>query len=525
MYDKLVQEIKVAIDNGNTKKANLKLTHLLKKGPFSSVQKYTLSQLLLQCGQSDKAIKIVGREATDEEMMQMDLSELKLQLQLAYLMNWVGAKYSCSRLCKKVNHVINERDLKSQLDNSDYYYYESIILRTNFEAKKSLALAKRFHKIKTLPHKNQVDAQLNLADCYLNLNKLEEASTCLSITPNDANKNFSAKQRSIYWRIKSQIFKLQKDYVNALTTINLALKDYAPSIESAVALREKGEIYFFINNFDQAKKYFVKSLQIALNINIPPQITLAILWSVEKIPNFRPPIGHLIALRCHPIDSTYSFLVGKLYKPGSHKYLHPFFENKIKEKELKGASNDCWIIKDNQISPAQYKNIITEVVASYKQITDLHGGILFKEGKLQSMISMIHLRCLSTIIGGGTIGVNKWIMIDTLYRAERFRFKYGQDRLKANIVQLKRQGFSITRIGNNYYFDLDYLKDNVVILSMSFPKGYPEDYLRAISIQFKRSDVEKIFNVHKSTANRWIKTWIDNFLVESTKENYYHFIK
>ena len=259
-----------------------------------------------------------------------------------------------------------------------------------------------------------------------------------------------------------------------------------------------------------AVKYFNQCCQVEMWPLIPPYTKMLVYYWLEYNLGAEVSIQRRLATRAHITFCPVSYVLGKCY---SHNKLPLTLHFNMKYHP---NNNDCWVIKGDTIIPGNYAKVIHDFLTEKWTLFDLYSGVVLPEhsaSPLPVLLTDLQVKCLSSILGAGEIGVSKWALIDFIYRQAFYRPEDGENRLKGLVKKLRNSGFEIKCQANLYSMDLP--KNRIIILPMNHIGRGPQSILAIKYPSFKRSDVENLFQIGSSSAKTWIKQWLEEKIIES----------
>jgi tetratricopeptide (TPR) repeat protein len=508
------QKIRNYLSITNYVEAKKVLTKTLKKGALSDLDKITVVSFYYQMGDMGKAMKIAGQEASYEEMLAMEEVELGLQVEVARIQNFSGARYSASRIVEKFENVLKERKLDVKKVNIRFPLFRAIMSR--IEGRGLVAVEHALKAMEFYPKNNSdfYNSWLNAIDCLVNGNDRKLYEQIFNEYAEQAAK-YKMYYAGVIKRHLSNRAVIDGEFEKALALAEESVQAFvsAPeSVEFAVSLRSKGEALSHLGRKAEALECLKKSFELVHEGKHSPSMGVKCLWEMYHINPDSLTFAEKVTLHCHPCFSTFSFFVGKLFdskKFGDHNsYFKDFKPN---------VDRETWYIENEKIIPVKYQDKIREVYQSWikspRDIFDCVAGVLWsKTGKVE-VLPEVQLRTLIALWSSGFLGLNRWAIIDFIYREEPISFKYGEERLKATLSQLKKFKFQVKRKENFFYSDLP--ENAEVFLPMEVSSASPWRAFQAFYPEtFSRQDLENFFGIHKATANRWINDWIDQNRIE-----------
>lgn len=260
-----------------------------------------------------------------------------------------------------------------------------------------------------------------------------------------------------------------------------------------------------------AKEELIKALTILQTSKNRPTTYLEVFYWLEKISDYKAPLGDQVALRCYPLPCPFCNLAGKIDPRGdvrSNAWISQLF-NKLGQQ----THFDSWLIQQETITEKSYSTLYKEN-QSPAPLVDLVAGLFHSaEGELY-IFSENQAKALLSIIGAGSLGISQWSLIDSIYDQNFYDPISGIERINKTIEQLRKHGFIITRKDNQYFFE-DEKKFSILLPKDLQFKGIIE-HLKVKHQTFKRKDLEDIYKIKKATANTWIVEWEEKKIISKS---------
>jgi tetratricopeptide (TPR) repeat protein len=513
-----MQQVQLHLDRNEYALARKLLPKILRKRPLSAREKIALCSIYYRLGDLDKALKLAGKEASFDELMGMSEPHIGLQVEVARLLHYIGARYSALRLIDKIEQTLSLRKLQIANINKLYPLFKAIIERIGFypdRAIESSLKAMEFYEEGSAPF---YASWINALDSML-YNDCQEKLGALSRLHADGAMKLRHNYKGIILRNSADQARLRGEHPQALKLINEALAVFPSgsiSVEAAVALRVRGEILAETGKKSEAQEDIRQALKIALDHKHSPDMAIKCLLDLELYQLEELSLSEKIALRCHPCYSAYSFYVGKKYDPAKHT----FDRTHLKRIQNLNTTLDAWLICDGKISLINYADTITSIrrAAASKNLAlvDCLAGVSWSKSHVPTLLPQTKLRALTVLLSAGSLGINLWSAIDSIYAEEAFSFKYGEERLKAMLTELKKLKFRFERRSNFYY--AQGLEDKIIILPMEHASPAPwKTFQPCFPEKFQHSDLQDFFHIHKATAYRWMKQWQEDGIIKVKK--------
>lgn len=512
--DHELKQVRLFLAETNFVDAKKLLAKTLKKGALSDEDRQIVISFYYQMGEVSKALKIAGQEATLEEMRQMKEIELGLQVEVARLQHFSGARYSARRMISKIDQVIIERNLEIKNINIRYPLFKAIMSRIGAERQVAVDYSLEAMNFYQPGSPNFYNSWLNAVDCLLHLGQKELHETLFKKHCNDVF-NHSPTFAGIINRHQSQKAYLEQDHEKALVFADESLKYFnnaKESVEYSVAIRCRGEVLSVLDRREEALSDLRESLSIVQKSKHSPSMGVKCLWEIYKIDPSLLSVPEKISLHCHPCFSAFSFFVGKQYDPKKHNDLSYLFKD-----FQPNTDKDAWYIDNGEIVAVKYSEKILELrnqwLSEPTDLFDCIAGIHWSKLAKVHVLPEVQLRTLIALWSSGCLGLNRWAIIDFIYREEPISFQYGEERLKSSLSQLKKFNFKTSRSDNFFYSEIP--RDAKVLFPMEVASASPWRVMQVFfPKRFLRKDLESFFEIHKATANRWIGQWIERGLID-----------
>ncbi len=456
-------------------------------------------------GNPVSAKKILGKVKGENELEILADDEIRLQIRLAYMLNFMGAKHSSNNLYKNLENVLKGKKLEKFPEFYSglalYYLYNYYFVQSLEYFDKSIEILPkdnqryifaRFGKCDALSDKGDFDEAVEGIDKILNENVLDVKNNKILLgVAYQLKTEYLLKYKSCE-EVKPFLDKIQSVYDSSPKT-----KDYA------YHLRNMGIYYFNLKNREKSLKYFLESLSILNHSGTQPLAIISILYWIEIIDPKVLSLAFKLTARTHICFSPYSFLLGKNL---DSKNKHPL--PKWVEKRYEKTQNDCWLIENNEIRPMFYSNL----ERPENDFLDLNIGLYKKDGKVLNLTQLQKLT-LAAVIGSGEIGIHEYALSDFLYRQNFIDPATGINRLKEILKYLRSKGFNLKKEKGYIRTTIQSLKCGFIIIPMNLNGDEKFNFYLSKSNKFSRKDIELDFGVKTSTASSWIKSWLENDLI------------
>ncbi|HAZ11954.1 MAG: hypothetical protein A2X86_07115 [Bdellovibrionales bacterium GWA2_49_15] len=511
-----LQEARKLIMAGEHQAAMTLLDKFQRKNKIEGQDRITLSGLYRSIGKYDKAFKALGPLILTQANDQLSQDELNVSVAQARLLNAMGCKFLSGRLFFEIDLYLKQtaQSYSGQPILFFYNYFANTLIEQGHmvEAREMMALFKK--SIERAPHEQlassnawyyyhetswRIESYLgNFSESDFHLEKLHEL----------------IKSAELYWFViyhnrKACQCIYQHDFTQAREQLD----------KTAVLLQQHpgafpGEQIFWYRMMAQShiekgeNEIAVSFLQTMLSksraVSDAPEIIIGGFYYMDKIAPQLLTLGDRVALRNHPNSNYFSYLAGRALG-GRDANLLPFWCR----EELPGASEgDCWIVQDGAITAKSYlkerEKILALIAEHTSPMIDLVSGIVqTEEDKI--ILSDVQHRTLLAISGAGSLSVDKWSLMEFVYRQTFLQVETGLDRLAKVVTGLRKMGLDITLTNNDYRVDLSNFSFQV------FPMIWHQIGIHNISIQadgrIDREVLEKHLGVKASTAKSWLTEW------------------
>ncbi len=507
--DQTKSKINNLIKTGNINRAKILIIKYARQRAVCPTDKIIIADWYKRIAQHQMAFNVLGGEIGSNELHQMSDEILYVQTTLANLLRYVGAKYYAKRIFDKIINIARLKEIKLGKAFPLFYSYLANYFLNCYDFKNAvtyckkalICLAKDSYKYKVM--------SVGLADALEGCGFTDKAIELINVTLKKTTTSDTV--------LLGMLYQARGEYHFKSGNISHARKDFQKSWsyfgpntrthDVAQLAQWSGALYVMTSNHKLAKKELDLAFKILNHKYTQPSNIIAVLYWLEKISNNNLELGYRIPLRAHIVFSPYAFLLGKKYNKDSKIPLHPWIAKQYSETE-----NDCWLITNKDITPQKYKNVINNCRNDTNHIVDLYSGIIWGERRHKTTIlSDIQNKCLLAILGSGLLGINKWALLDFIYRQSFFDPKIGIDRLKKLIKGGNHKPVAVIHKKNYYYADIPI--NTAVIIPMNTNSCGLYNYIFSQRNAFDRKYIEKTFSVHKNTALGWLKDWCDKGLV------------
>ncbi|MBI2519834.1 MAG: hypothetical protein HYV97_05445 [Bdellovibrio sp.] len=504
-------KIRDIIKGGKPKEGRTLLAKFLKANAVEPWDAITISEIYRTLSELDRALQILGPELAPAELQNVSDDQLALQFRLAYMLQNNGARFLAERIFTNLTSEAKRRN-KAPLSITPFYWRYLTDLYLTMEDFKSALIAAQNASETLVDDKmewwgskiNEVIALFGLHDypaCELLLNQLLQEA--------QANGHESSDQ--VHLRFALHYMDLQqweKAFYHACEA-EKNLKNPS-SLRYIYLYRTLGIYYSLRSDVTTAVKYLNQCCQAEMWPLMPPYTKMLTYYWLEYNLGTEVSIQRRLATRAHITFCPVSYVLGKCY---SHEKLPLTLHFNMKYCPNK---NDCWVINGETIVPGNYSEVIHKFLSEKWTLFDLYSGVVLPEQSVSQypvLLTDLQVKCVSSILGAGEIGVSKWALIDFIYRQDFYRPEDGENRLKGLVKNLRKSGFDIKCQANIYSMDLP--KNRIIILPMNHIGRGPQSILAIKHPVFKRSDVENLFQIGSSSAKAWIRQWQEEKIIES----------
>ncbi len=507
MKEDFVKHIEKAISDNNFEMVIKELSKLKGIRSYSVKDKLRLSEWYLWANEPDKALKVLGDLASENELLSMTQEEIPLQIRHAYLLNFLGAKYVAMKHFETIEIIIKERKIPISTIYPKYFEIKGKVYLSSYiyadaakYFKKSLELSSFSNRL------NMAVVKVSLADCYNGLGNYEETRDLIF----DLLAELSEEEitlKSMCHEVLGESYLFEGNLSKARFEFNSAwkyLKDKEESKDMAYLCQMSGACYVLAGEEEKAEKELLRGLSILDKKNSQPIAKMSFFYWLEACGNSIG-ISDKLMVRAHHSFSPYRYLLGKSLNPNNKNPLPKWIEDKYTPSDA-----DCWLLREGEIKSINYDDIRIE---KNKDFWDLCSGLINKD-EVFTFLTEIESSTLNIIVGSGSAGVSEWALIDYVYRQEFIHPSIGIDRIKKIIKQLKKKGFEIETKDRHFKVASNNL---TIILPMDNKiRGQHAYFMKNCSeSEFKRSDLENFFSITKSMANRWIGEWEEKEIISS----------
>jgi tetratricopeptide (TPR) repeat protein len=519
MLEDKLNLIRSLIEAGDNQKALKLINQIEKKNKIEGELQLKLSRLYRGMSQTDKALKVLGPLVqVDATSSQLSMIELEIAILQATNLSRLGRKYLAYRILQQLDEYIHKHQLhfnRLELLYFNHHYANALIELGKIQEglEKTLAFGAAIEK-SMLSEEDTLRPRLyfheQLARFYYSLGDIPKARNCIKklqllLTPDqEIWKVICLNRLGSYFLHENEIEEAFDIFKQVGEYFQKRPESYTG--EQVYWYRMMAECYIKQNNLEQAKTFLqVMRKKVEQNEgSISPETWIAGLYYLNKVDPGNLSLQEKIALRCHPLSSYYSYLSGRSIENINIENLPYWCKTKLTEN----ISYDVWII-DRQlgtIESAQYadirQNLLQEMIEFQKPILDLFSGIE-STSQLTPFTPIQHMSLVG-LIGAGNLGVDKWSLMEFVYRQLFIDLDCGIDRLNKMISSLRRHGLHIDLRNNSYFLQDNYQK---IIMPMHFHTLGTWHLFEGM----KRADALDLLTRHckvsQSTAKSWFSSW------------------
>lgn len=524
----IFEKIESLIRNGKLQLAKKELALFSKSKKLQPLERITLAMFHMRLGQGYKAIRCINKELAPNEFPNASIEELCEQAALAHILNQMGAQNYAHRLMAKINDATQKRKLVLSSALPELDRLMGNIYFGAYDYRQALPFYQRVLTQISNPDSYRYKlARIGLADAMEGMGQSDEAisivSEILERTGDDQRLLraicFQARGEYHFRRNKEEdLKKARNDFDQAAILFDpkTDTKDFAFLNKWSGILRMKE------NNIALAKEELSKSLEILMSSKNRPTTYFEVFYWLEQLENYTPSLGDKIALRTHPLPSPFSVAIGKV--DSRFENLENPWLKQILYTKKSNENGDCWLLTDKDILSIDYSQYIKSNKKNGLKIVDLFSCIIHHNDNTLETITENQARAILAIIGSGSLGISQWSLIDSVYGQNFYDPISGIERINKSVEQLRKNGFDIFRKNNHYFCQPE--DSFLYLLPKDLNPRSIYSHFKVSHLQFKRSELETLYNIKKATANIWVKEWEDAGIIEKHgvgKSSYYRF--
>lgn len=515
--NKTFTECRELLSRGEFGQAQKKIKNWVKKNSPTPEERVALSEFYMWMGQEEQSWKVLGPPKTSSEIAQLNSDELCVQLRLAYVLGMLGCRYVARHLSDAAFEVMKGQGMDVAKLYPQFYQnygyrhiitYEYSTARWGFEQALKLYPRESYQYFFISLGLCDCDSgEGNLADALERVEKLlhsieDRQLLWIALQAKGEYLNFNGQVQEAY-NVLQESLKLVKE-----SELEQGTKDYA------YLLKHLGVNFFLQGESDRALDALEQAKGILEKLDQTPNALMEVLFWIEKCSATRLSLEEQVTLRCYPIYSIYSQMAGRLRAPEDKTPLPPW----LVPYQYTVQHGDAWLLSAEGIEQVVYGELRNELKG--RQI-DLYSACLIEEGQVARVLTPLQVGLLQSLIGGGRRGVHEYLLLDRSYRQEFIDYQSALDRLKKAIRELGKLGFTIKKSKSTYVLELDISKVSVI-----FPKDLNprEAYSYLSRLGHGEVSVEllvHIFNIHERTAQRWMKSWREQNILQQNGNKLY----
>jgi len=509
LKEDFVKLIEQAILENNFEIVVKELSKLKGVRSYCVKDKLRLSEWYLWANEPDKALKILGDLASENELLNINQEEIPLQIRHAYLLNFLGAKYVAMKHFEVIDKIVNERKIPISTIYPKYFETKGKVFLSAYMYREGADFFEKAIEINSFSNRlNMAVVKVSLADCYNGLGEYEKSRTLVDELLNELSSE-EISLKSMCHEVLGESYLFEGNLSRARLEFNSAwkyLKDKNESKDMAYLCQMSGACYVLAGEDEKAQEELLKGIEILNKKNSQPIAKMSLYYWLEKSGYKNLDFQDKVMVRAHHSFSPYRYLLGKSLNPNNKNPLPKWIE-----KQYVQNSADCWLLNGSEILPAIYDDLRIE---ENKNFWDLCSGLINIDESF-TFLTEIESSTLNIIIGSGSAGVSEWALIDYVYRQEFIHPSVGVDRIKKVIKQLKSKGFDIET--KDRHFRIDSSKVQIILPMDNKVRGQFAYFMKNCpGEEFKRSDLENFFSITKSMANRWIGEWEEKQMISSS---------
>ncbi|HAZ14760.1 MAG: hypothetical protein A2X86_10515 [Bdellovibrionales bacterium GWA2_49_15] len=503
--------IRKTIISGRPDEGRSLLAKFLKTNSLSTWDTILVSEIYRSLSELDRALKVLGPELGPSELRNAPDDQLALQFRLAYMLQNNGARFLAERMFANLTDEVHRRGKDPVLINPHYWRYLTALYLTMEDYANALTSAQKATQTLTSEQSEWWGSMINQSIALFGLHQTQACELFLTQLLEKAVSIGHHHCDLVHHRL-ALLYLDTCDWPKALYHCQEAERTLKNpySLKYIYICRAIGTYYSLQGDAASAVKYLMKGLGPQTQSAIPPYTNMMNYYWLEKNLGNRLPVAQRLATRAHISFCPASYALGKCY---THEQLPLTLHFGMKYTE---NSHDCWVVEGDKILATRYSEVIHNYRTNKWPLMDLYSGVVYppgSEGDTAILLTDLQVRCLSTILGSGDLGVSRWALTDFIYRQDFFHPTDGENRLKNLVQKLRKVGFEIKCENNLYSIELP--KDQVILLPMDHLSRGPQAILAIQHPIFKRSDVETMFQIGSSTAKGWIKQWLEDGFIEA----------
>jgi|GEM_PF-5679814 len=471
-------------------------------------------------GENEKALKATGPLIYPDSSNPPSQSDLYMAILQARLLNVLGCIIFANRLLENIKNFIEDKNHLQHYQLTPYFY--------SHLANNQVEVMKLDHaEISAKKYKHQL-IQLGMYDDP----KISAGLQCLDLFwrlayykgHDDLAWQYSKEQFARITGNNHLWFIINSDRAACLHNVENNLEKMRHSLDQSEKIISKNlgafpleERYWTrlkiqyltqIGKIEEAKALSLKEKDPIKESGYGPEFILSTFYYMEKVDSKILTFEEKLALRAHPNANYFSYMTGRNLGGLSKEHLPAWCQQELPSSN----QNDVWLIKNQEIKATTYAELRSKIFdrleESKESMLDLQSGILQWEDKKITLTDTQSMALLG-LAGAGALGIDKWSLMEFIYRQIFTDPIVGLDRLSKLITTLKKYGLKIEFKEKDYFFDIS--EFTWVILPMKW-HGLGLHHLAfdrpgdASSI-VERPKLKKCLNAKDSTLESWIREW------------------
>lgn len=470
-------------------------------------------RMLGKFGYIGKALSYLDKELNSEEIKNVSNTAIINQCVLARMKFYYGSASVAHRMCKTIaQEVISRNDIS---DQEKRVIWESLM--TSFllcqDFRSVCELSPYYPEIKNENKEEDFHFQLSLlaSRCYLEKLMTFEILHALQKLRIRYPNPFHQWLVDIYeigmvcdFGMLDEIGKTET-YITKLQSMLDGVSFFKTHANAFL-----GMIYLHRKQASEAFCYFQKSLSAAVSF----QERMRAIYFLEKIQRNQTSFADQVYLRCFCAFSEYAYLKGSRYRFVPEVDL-PILKRDLQHMTPVDSLRDCWIIKNGEISLAHYDELPAQ-----ENVLDLFSGIFWKAGEAKYHLPEARSSILLYMIGASQYGVTDSYLIEKIYSDEFRNSIKGFERIRNQVIQLKRLGIKIKQKSRTYSYDFEQ-NPYTIIFPVTHQSHGVVAYCRKMLNLISAKHLADLLNISESTASLHIRDWKDQKLIKRSPDDPY----
>ena len=477
--DPIWQQINEAIHRRNTESVNRLIPKYLKFHRSSSESLYEASEFYRKITDYRNALRLLPKmERTQASASKVSEADTKLELQLARLLNLLGASNYALRIVERIRA---EGRAKSKIEMVEIYH-------CNYKYAEVVTLLGSDYPIPESEPWHQ-DWLLHI---YLSQALAELKHTDLAIARMERMRGLSASPliQAIALCFKGKFHMTAGEPDKALPSLlesQLFFEDNDQTADHAILQTLLGECFLELRKFQEAEKALKKALKILFRPGLKPEEWIEIPLLLERIPGHRK-LNQRLAPR---LRAAY----GPDYSP-----------LRIADREHLGKEDQIF-----SLSKIEAKR--------KKRHFDRTSDTAWSGQKARLGLDLVD-DLICNLVYAGEYGIPQFRLYELLWPNEPFSFDQHQKRLEDVVGRARVKGYKVS--WNDLHLRL--MSTDVTAT------GRPERLIRGHSFLLKypvftRTDVQRYFSISSAGARALCRDWLQSGLVALEKAYQYRAIK